>query len=98
MATATAVRVQVDGVMVAAVAAVVVGLYLYSKRAALADAINPTSPDNVAYKGVKAAVGDQRFFSLTDYYGATLDLLNPFNKSDAYAKQVFGLPSIYGLP
>lgn len=49
-------KVQIDGVMVATVVAVVGAVWLYRKRGEIGDAINPTSNKNVAYKGAGAVV------------------------------------------
>jgi membrane protease YdiL (CAAX protease family) len=51
---------------IAAVAAVGLG-YLYMKRKAIGEAVNPVSPNNLAYKatnGVGAAVSGDEHFSL----------------------------------
>ena len=84
------VNVRVDGVMVVAALLVGAGIYAYSQKEKLkaaADKVNPASDQNFVYQAVKGdtltAVGDKYF--------AYLDLINPFNESDDYAKKVWGL-------
>ncbi len=84
------VNVRVDGVMVVAALVVGTGAYVYSQKdklKAAANKINPASDQNFVYQAVQGetleAVGDKYF--------AYLDLINPFNESDEYAKQVWGL-------
>ncbi|WP_295797418.1 hypothetical protein [uncultured Microbulbifer sp.] len=48
------VKVKVDGLMVLTAAAIGGGLFLYAKRGAIGQALNPTSDQNIAYKGVNA--------------------------------------------
>lgn len=55
------------------------------------ETINPASKNNLVNKTVGKVVGDERLSSSADRIFGALDLLNPFNESDAYARQVWGL-------
>ena len=90
--------VRIDGMMVMAGALIVGGVVAWSKRGELLNLFNPTSDQNLAYRGAGAlgdAVGipdtDSRGVPLDDYIFAGFDLLNPFNESDTYARQVWGI-------
>lgn len=85
------VRVRVDGLMVLAVAAVGTGAFLYFKGGKIVNAINPANPDNVVNTAVEDTFGEENVATFFDYVFGGVDLINPFNKSDTYAKQVWGL-------
>lgn len=72
----------------AGVALVLYGQYRQAKHL-VTTKLNPGSDQNVVYQAVK---GD-RLDSLADRIFGAIDLVNPFNKSDAYARQVYGLDS-----
>lgn len=55
------------------------------------ESINPASQNNVINKGVTAVVGEKNMSTAGDYFFGLIDLINPFNKSDDYAKTVYGL-------
>ena len=85
------VSLKIDGTFVLAVGALVGGYLLYSSRGKIIDAINPASQDNVVYKGVNAAVGEENVATGADYLFGAIDLINPFADParKAYAKQVY---------
>lgn len=79
-------------VAVAGVVAVIgAAWYLKKNAGAIVDAVNPASQNNLAWKGVNATVGEARVASAADRIFGAVDLLNPWNESDAYARQVYGL-------
>lgn len=78
--------------VVGVVAAIGAFFYLKNKGAAAVNAINPLNNDNVINKAANDFVGEVNLSRYFDRTYATIDLLNPFNESDAYAKQVFGIP------
>ena len=63
----------------------------YLRKGFLDGSLNPASDKNVVYQGVNQAVGEERLAGWADYFFAGVDLLNPLNESDAYAKQVYGI-------
>lgn len=96
MAKRGGVSVQVDGLMILVAAVAVGGAVAWVNRGKLLNLVNPTSSDNLAYQGAAAlgdAVGipdtDSRGVALDDYIFAGLDILNPWNRSDAYADYVW---------
>lgn len=77
---------------VAAVVAVIgAAWYLKKNAGAIVDSVNPASQNNLAWKGVNAAAGESRVASASDYIFGGIDLINPWNESDVYAKTVYGL-------
>lgn len=86
------VSVQVDGVMVLTVLGIGGGLYLWSKLDLL-NKINPFHEDNVVNQTAEkyAIQGDRNGYSYDTHLFAAVDLINPFNESDDYAKEVWGL-------
>ena len=50
--------------------------------------LDVTSRENIVYKTVAGEDGTIRSM---DYAFAALDLINPFNESDTYARQLYGL-------
>ena len=92
------VNVRVDGIFLLTVVMVGTAGYVYFKRSAIAeaagevvDAVNPASDKNLVFKGVNKLVGEQNVQSAADYIFGGIDLINPFNRSDAHARTVFGL-------
>jgi hypothetical protein len=85
------VNVKVDGLMVIAGLGVLVLGYAYYKRGQIIAAINPANPDNIVNTAVLSALGEDTYAEVGDYVFGAIDLLNPFNDSDAYARQVYGL-------
>lgn len=85
------VSVRVDGIMVLTGLAIAGGLYLYSKRDLL-NKINPASSENVVYQAVSenSIQGSHNGYSYDDHLFAAVDLINPFNETDEYAKKVWG--------
>ena len=55
------------------------------------DAFNPASSENLVYKGVNKVAGENNVATAGDYFFGLIDLINPFNKSDDYAKQVYNM-------
>lgn len=79
--------VRVDGVMVATFAALGVGLYMVTRPGGT---FNPASSNNAIYKAVGGGTGGA-FDKGANKVFAAIDLINPFNDSDAYAREVWGL-------
>lgn len=77
--------------MVVALLAVGAAAYLYLRRNAIIDSVNPASRENVVYRGVNTAFGEVPVATATDYVFGAIDLVNPFNDSDAYARRVYNL-------
>lgn len=76
-------------IALAGLAAVAGAVYVVRKNAG---ALNPASHDNIVYKAAEPALNYQiGGYAASDYYFAYLDLLNPWNESDEYARQVWGL-------
>ena len=84
------VAVKIDGAMVLAFMAAGFALYVYSKRKAVVKAINPADPENFVNRSVADVVGEENVANAADYVFGAIDLINPFNESDTYAKQVYG--------
>lgn len=57
------------------------------------DYVNPASDKNVVYTGVTKVAGEQNVAKAGDYFFGALDLINPFNDDDSYAKSVWGIGS-----
>jgi hypothetical protein len=53
--------------------------------------VNPASPTNVVNTAVANAVGPEKTAQAADKILAVVDLLNPFNSSDEYAKIIWGI-------
>lgn len=53
--------------------------------------LNPASQNNYVYEGLNKAVGSEKVATVGDYIFGAIDLINPFNKSDDYAKTVYGM-------
>jgi hypothetical protein len=95
------VKVAVSGGAVLAVAGVLavgVGLVVARNKigeaaGAVGAAINPANPENIVNKAVSsvAITGGHNGYSYDDHLFAALDLLNPWNDSDIYAEQVWGV-------
>ncbi len=92
------VGIQIDGMMVLVGAAVAGGAYLYSRRGLL-NKFNPASSENLVYQGISdiGIKGDHNGYSYDDHLFAAVDLVNPFNESDTYAEQVWGLAEPHEL-
>lgn len=62
---------------------------------AVVDAVNPASPNNVVNKAVNSVAikGAHNGYSYDDHLFAAIDLINPWNDSDNYAKRVWGIDS-----
>ncbi len=94
-------KVQVSGGAVLALAgvAVAVGGVFFARRkigeaaSTVVEAVNPASPNNLVNKAVTAVAikGDHNGYSYDDHLFAAIDLLNPFNDSDRYARLVWGI-------
>ena len=85
------VSLRIDGTMVLALLAIVAGVYVYRKKDEIANKINPSHKDNLINQGANAVFGKENKQGFFDHVFAAADLVNPFNKSDAFAKQVWGL-------
>lgn len=86
-------KVNVSGGAVLAVAGVGVALgaafLLRNKVAAVGEALNPVSPNNIFHRAAEPIITKQVGGApAIDYLFAGADLLNPFNESDVYARQV----------
>ncbi|WP_445354180.1 hypothetical protein ACJJI5_12385 [Microbulbifer sp. EKSA008] len=85
------VKIRVDGIMLLVVLVLVLLAWIWFKRKQIVDAVNPVNPDNVINQAAQNLVGEGRLQSGFDKYFAFWDLINPFNESDHYARQVWGL-------
>lgn len=77
-------------------AVILVGGVVFYKSAKVAkklatETLNPANSKNVVNTAVINAVGEQRVASVADRIFGAIDLINPFNRSDEYAKQVYGI-------
>ena len=93
------VNVRVDGIMVIAGLAVSALVYLFIKRKAIvtkakeivSEDLNPAHEDNLVNRAAQSIVGEDRLQNFFNHLYAGVDLINPFNKSDDYAREVWGL-------
>lgn len=53
--------------------------------------INPASRENVVFQGVEAVAGADNVANTADVIFGAFDLINPFNESDRYAEEIFGI-------
>lgn len=53
--------------------------------------VNPANPNNLINQAVTGVVGEGNMSTAGDYFFGAIDLLNPFNESDEYAKKVWGI-------
>lgn len=71
------------------------GAYLYFKAKKLAtETLNPTNPNNIVNTTVVDTFGQENVTGVFDTIFAAVDIVNPFNKSDAYAKEVLGMANL----
>ena len=85
------VQFRIDGIGLAVIAIVgLVGL-AWVKREDLKKWFNPASDENLAYQAVSGIVGEENLATAGDYFFGAVDLLNPFNESDDYARKVYGI-------
>lgn len=85
------ISVKIDGVMVLTFLAVAGAGFVYVKRAEIVSKINPANENNFINQAVVGAVGQETVSNTADRVFGAIDLINPFNESDAYAKQVYNL-------
>ncbi|WP_444957748.1 hypothetical protein [Microbulbifer sp. ZKSA002] len=85
------VKVRIDGIMLLVLLALALVAWLWFKRKEIARAVDPTNPDNVINQAAQDIVGEDRLQSGFEKAFAFWDLINPFNESDHYARQVWGL-------
>lgn len=55
------------------------------------DNFNPASDKNLINQGVTKVVGQDKMATAGDYFFGLIDLVNPWNESDAYARKVYGV-------
>lgn len=85
------------GAVVAAAGIIAAGVGVFAMRKSVGEtvgkvttALNPTSPDNIFHKAAEPVITKPIYGTpAVDYLFAGADLLNPFNESDVYARQVF---------
>lgn len=53
--------------------------------------VNPANPNNLVNQAVTKVVGEKNVATAADKVFGLMDLMNPFNESDAYAKIIWGL-------
>lgn len=53
--------------------------------------VNPANPNNLINQAVTGVAGEKNMATAADYFFGGIDLLNPFNESDEYAKKVWGI-------
>ena len=82
--------------------AVLVGVaglaYLAYKRKEVIAAINPADERNLVNQAVIGLVGQETVTDVGDKVFAAIDLINPFNESDDYARMVYGLDGERAAP
>jgi hypothetical protein len=64
---------------------------LVDGASAVAPYVNPANPNNLVNQAVTGVVGEENVATAADKVFGLMDLLNPFNESDAYAKIIWGL-------
>lgn len=68
-----------------------VGVVAYRSYRAARDIVttdlNPASSENIVYRNVRSDTTT----AIADHFFGAVDLVNPFNDSDVYARQVWGL-------
>lgn len=77
---------------VAAVAAL--GYAAYKVATVDPNLINPASDKNLVNKAVTGIVGQENMATAGDYFFGAIDIINPWNESDEYALQVYGLDKV----
>lgn len=85
------VSVKIDGLMLLTVLAVGGVGYLYVKRGAIISKINPADENNFVNRAVVNKFGQDAVSTTADHFFGAIDLINPFNESDEYARQVYDL-------
>lgn len=85
------VSVKIDGVMVLSVLALAGAGFVYAKRKEIISKINPADENNMINQSVINTFGQSAVSNTADHIFGAIDLINPFNESDDYAKQVYGL-------
>lgn len=81
--------------IVGVVAAIGAFFYLKNKGAAVAHAVNPLNQENIFNKSYEQLLGGESNAAMySDKAFAMLDLVNPFNASDDYAKQTLGIDKV----
>lgn len=53
--------------------------------------VNPSNPNNLINQAATKVVGEKNMATAADKVFGLMDLLNPFNESDAYAKIIWGV-------
>lgn len=76
--------------IVGVVAAIGAIIYLKNKGSQALNAVNPMNSDNVFNQAASDFVGEVNLSRYFDKTYATVDLWDPFNESDNYAKEVWG--------
>jgi hypothetical protein len=88
-------KVQLTAGGVAGLAAVgVLGYVAYKVMNMDPNLINPASDKNVVNQAVTGVVGESNMATAGDYFFATVDLVNPWNDSDYYAAEVYGINNL----
>lgn len=98
MAVKTDLKINMNHVLFVIAAGVVgFGVYKSAKAASVIvkEKLNPASSGNVVYTTVQDVVGEEKLNTAGDYFFGAVDILNPFNESDLYAMQVFGLDKLF---
>lgn len=83
-----------SGFVFAVVGVVGVSYFFYRGKkatASIAESLNPTHRNNIVNKSAQNIFGKERLQNGFDKVFAVVDIVNPFNKSDAYAREVLGL-------
>lgn len=82
---------RIDGIMILVLLVAAALVWIWTQRKDVISAINPADSNNLVNRGVTAVVGEENIASAADYVFGAIDLLNPWNESDTYARQVYGL-------
>ncbi len=81
------VNFKIDGTFLLVTAAIAGGVYVYAQRNKIINSINPASRENVIFQ----AVDGPAFRDGADTFFSVIDILNPFNESDDFARRNLGL-------
>lgn len=53
--------------------------------------VNPASSENIINQAAEHVIGEENLATAADYFFGAIDLINPWNDSDEYARSVYGL-------
>ncbi len=78
--------------MVAAIGLIAVGVFVYKNSEFFKKKLNPASDQNLIYQSdfIQGTIGATMAdgYTVSDHIFAAIDVINPFNESDEFAKKV----------